>query len=59
MTANALLHSLGKDVVKKVKEMIESGSYAPLSPTTIKKKGSDKPLFDTGTLLRSVKYKIE
>lgn len=59
MTANALLHSLGKDVVKKVREMIESGSYAPLSPATIKKKGHNKPLFDTGTLLRSVKYKIE
>lgn len=59
MTAKQLLQELGVEAVKKVREMIEFGEFAALSPATIEKKGHDKPLFDTGTLLRSIKYKIE
>ena len=54
-----LFETVGKDVVKKVREMILNGTYAALAESTVKAKGSDKPLYDTGALVRSVKYKIE
>ena len=59
MTAHKAFETVGKDVVKKVREMILNGTYAALAESTVKAKGSDKPLYDTGTLIRSVKYKIE
>ena len=59
MTAHKAFETVGKDVVKKVREMILNGTYVALAESTVKAKGSDKPLYDTGTLVRSVKYKIE
>lgn len=59
MTAHKAFETVGKDVVKKVREMILNGTYAALAESTVKAKGSDKPLYDTGALVRSVKYKIE
>ena len=47
------------DDISKVREMILNGTYAALAESTVKAKGSDKPLYDTGALVRSVKYKIE
>lgn len=41
-----------------VQEKIESGSYEPNAPSTIRKKKSDKPLIDTGRMRQSVKYVI-
>lgn len=53
-----------KDIAQAVKEGIEKnistaqkytgGSVAPLSQSTVKKKGSSRPLFQTGRLLGSV-----
>ena len=59
MAAHKAFETVGKDVVKKVREMILNGTYAALAESTVKAKGSDKPLYDTGALVRSVKYKIE
>jgi len=59
LTARKAFEKLGKEAVKYVKESIMNGYYAPLAESTVKAKGSDKPLYDTGTLVRSVKYKIE
>ena len=59
MTAHRAYETVGKDVVKKVREMILNGTYAALAESTVKAKGSDKPLYDTGELVKSVKYKIE
>ena len=59
MTAHRAYETVGKDVVKKVREMILNGTYAALAESTVKAKGSEKPLYDTGALVRSVKYKIE
>ena len=38
--------------------MRKSDEYVPNAPSTIKQKGSSRPLFDTGTLIRSVDYEV-
>lgn len=58
-TAHQVLEDLGRYVVRTVREMIRNGDYAPLADSTIKAKGSDKPLMDTKLLYRSIKYKIQ
>ena len=37
-----------------VQETIKEGEFSPNAPSTIKKKGSDKPLIDTGHMRQSV-----
>lgn len=51
-----------EDVLKKtavfmkglVQETIKEGDFQPNAPSTVKKKGSDKPLIDTGHMRQSV-----
>ena len=45
----------------KIKEKITEGdpSWASLKPETIKRKGSSKPLIDTGKLRASITHKVE
>lgn len=45
-------------VRQDIKTEIEIGDFAPNSPSTIKKKKSDRPLVDTGHLMESIIYKI-
>lgn len=52
------LKQLGAFGVGLVQETIANGSFAPNSPQTVKKKGSDKPLIDTGQMRQSVHYVI-
>lgn len=59
VTADEVLHRVGKYVVNRVKNMILNGTYAELAPSTILEKGSDKPLIDTKLLYNSVIYKVE
>lgn len=58
-TAEACLKAIGVFGKSLVQEKIESGSYAPNAPSTIRKKGSDKPLIDTGRMRQSVNYVIQ
>lgn len=58
-TAAKLNEGLAELIVEKIKHNIETLTDPPLSPVTIKKKGSDKPLIDTGLMLASVKVKKE
>lgn len=56
-----------QDVYKKigvfgkglVQQTIDSGNFAPNAPSTIRKKGSAKPLIDTGQMRQSVNYVIK
>lgn len=56
-----------EDVLKKigvfqkglVQEEIVKGNFAPNSEATIRKKGSDTPLIDTGRMRQSVNYVIQ
>ncbi|MDE9549246.1 hypothetical protein, partial [Xenorhabdus bovienii] len=49
---------LGEKVAGDVKAKILSGVEPALSPKTIKRKGSSKPLIDTGQLLQSITYEV-
>ncbi len=56
-----------EDVLKKIgvfqkgliQKEIVNGDFVPNSPETIKRKGSDKPLIDTGRMRQSINYVIQ
>ena len=50
------LDQLGVATKALVQEEIVDGEFSPNAESTIKKKGSDKPLIDTGTMRQSVNY---
>ncbi|MDE9495734.1 hypothetical protein KKJ09_19635 [Xenorhabdus bovienii] len=49
---------LGEKIAGEVKRKIQAGIDPPLDPKTIKRKGSSKPLIDTGQLLQSITYEV-
>ncbi|MCX2589718.1 MULTISPECIES: hypothetical protein [Proteus] len=49
---------LGEKLVGEVKRKIQSGINPALDPKTVKRKGSSKPLIDTGNLLQSITYEV-
>ncbi len=49
-----LLGALAEGYVQKAFESSGYGQWAPNSPTTVARKGSSKPLIDTGQLRRSI-----
>ena len=53
------LNALGVTVKGLVQTEIVDGDFAENAPSTIKKKGSDRPLVDTGTMRQSVNYAIK
>ncbi len=58
--AEKILKETGDFQAKLIQKKIENGSYEENKEATIKrKKGSDKPLIDTGTMRQSVHYVIE
>ena len=42
-----------------IQKEIRDGDFVPNSPATIKKKGSDRPLIDTGRMRQSINYVIQ
>lgn len=58
-TARQVLEQTGLFVKDLVQNEITTGSFEPNKERTKKRKGSDKPLIDTGTLRRSAGYFIE
>jgi len=57
-TAQAALEKLGVFAKGLVQEEITDGVYEANKDTTIERKGSSKPLIDTGTMRNSVNYEI-
>lgn len=49
---------LGAYVKGLVQQTIRDGEFAPNAPSTIRKKGSDHPLIDTGHMRQSVNYVV-
>lgn len=49
---------LGTKVKSMIQSTIRNGEFVPNAPSTVKKKGSDKPLIDTGTMRQSVTYEV-
>jgi len=49
---------LGETVKNMMKAKIRSGLKPPNSPATIRRKGSSKPLIDTGQLINSINWEV-
>lgn len=59
MPASAGLAQLGQWYQDVLKGHIRNGSWVPNAPATVKRKGSSRPLIDTGQLVNSVRWEIE
>lgn len=57
-TAKDILNTIGLFQQDLIQTEIEQGDFVANAPATIKRKGSDKPLVDTGTMKNSVHYYI-
>lgn len=58
-TAETLLNEIGDFQKSLVQEKITEGSFTPNAESTIRRKGSSKPLIDTGRMRQSVNYVIK
>ena len=56
--AQQAFREIGTDVQKKVQKRIDEGQFVPNAPSTIKRKGHDHPLIDTGTMRDSISYTV-
>lgn len=57
-TAREILNTAGLFQQDLIQTEIEQGDFVANAPATVRKKGSDKPLIDTGTMKNSVHYQI-
>lgn len=55
---NDFFEKLGTQASNMVKDYMTNGTFTPLSLATIRKKGSSKPLIDTGALRQSITYEV-
>ena len=56
---DAMLHQLGNWYRDVQRAHIRNGNWVPNAPATIRRKGSDRPLIDTGQLVASVGYEVD
>lgn len=49
---------MGDAIQSQLKQSIQDTNSPPLKPATIRRKGFDKPLIDTGDMWRSVDYEV-
>lgn len=59
VSAEQILKEIGLFQKNLIQEKITEGDFTPNAPSTIKKKGSSKPLIDTGRMRQSVNYVIQ
>lgn len=57
--SDKILKLMGEGIAGQLRQSIRDTNAPPLAPATIKRKGFDKPLVDTGVLLVSVDYEVE
>jgi len=57
-TAREILNTAGIFQQDLIQTEIEQGDFVANAPATVRSKGSDKPLIDTGTMKNSVHYQI-
>lgn len=57
LSSSAVLSKLGLLMVQDIRKTIDAGNFAPLSPVTVAKKGSSKPLVDTGDMYGAITHK--
>ena len=56
--AETAVERIGQYCQDGIKSYIRRGDFTPNSPATIEKKGSSRPLIDTGTMRNSIRYEI-
>lgn len=59
MSAGTAINQLGNVIQGMVQRKIVNGPFKPNAPSTIKRKGSARPLIDTGRLRQSIRYVIQ
>ena len=59
MDVDAMLDDMGREIQERLKESINALLEPPLAPSTIAKKGFDKPLIETALMVNSVNYIVE
>jgi hypothetical protein len=59
LTMDAALERQGAVAAGKVKEGFTTGEWAPNAPSTIERKGSDRPGIDTGAYRQSITYQLD
>jgi phage gpG-like protein len=57
-TPTKIKQVLGMQAAADVQMFMVNGKFAPLKAKTIKRKGSSKPLIDTGQLRQSITYRV-
>lgn len=57
--ADLILNRIGAQVAGDVVGEIQAGVDPELAPSTIKRKGSNRPLIDTGALVQSISYEVK
>jgi hypothetical protein len=57
--AHKTLDRVGQGIAGQLKDSIKTLTDPPLAPSTIKRKGFDTVLIDTGHMLNSVDYRVE
>ena len=59
VSAEQVLKEIGIFQKDLIQEKITEGNFIPNAESTVKKKGSSKPLIDTGRMRQSVNYEIK
>jgi len=58
MTAAEAMEKLGQFGESGIKKYIREGTFEENKKSTVRHKGSDKPLIDTGTMRNSIRYEV-
>jgi hypothetical protein len=53
------LTSMGQQAAAEVKRIIEGAETVANAPRTVAKKGFDHPLYETGALLKNIRYEVQ
>jgi hypothetical protein len=56
--AGTVLRQMGEVIAGELRQSIRDLTSPPLKPATIRRKGSSKPLVDTGHMLQSIDYEV-
>ena len=59
MNLRATLEDMGPTIVADIQSVIEDLDNPPNAPATIKQKGFNNPLIDSGQMLNSVRYEVK
>lgn len=58
-TMNAAWQTVGIMAVADIQEYMITAKFTPLAQSTIKRKGSSKPLIDTGQMRQAITYRVK